>query len=736
MAKKTMPWEEYDSGPAPAPAATPEAAAAIPPEAIPVGSEEFDALPPDANPAGFYDTGGQYQDFPEGVTVEEAPSYMAVGDNSAITRPERGIGESIWGGLQSAALYGFDDELQAGAGVVGNKIGNALGMNESTMEAGDLYNLLLQRQRQEKDEQWEDQPYAYGAGYVPGLVLGGGLASRVAAPGAGAVRTGATTGAAEGLATGFGNAEGNFMERSDDALLSAILGGGGGAALAPVAAGVVNVGGRALRRIDPRAGGDNTGLDVISQRAPQDPERMAAEAAAFRDAGVEPRVVDVVDESGRGVIRDAAGKMTPGRQAVVGAADQQYIDVADRVSQQAQRHISDGPAGHRLAENVREVRDEATEAAMDLIRNNPVPITGDVLNALSTREGVAALRKAQGLMLPEDRAAVEGVMNGIRALNKLDPRLPPQVRAQLAAEIFKDAPLTVDIADKFARVLRGSNSTPGLERVTRKLSDDVRGEARRLYPEYDAALTNYEGASRVASAAEGGQGQPNFLTTPRTQYQDAVAPRAVATEAQQTLENEAMRAAARDQVIERAAAGSGAGAKGTAKQLARGSEEFGQRGRNEDLLGAEPARALEDSMEREFQRHANTQYIDPRTGSQTQSRGQDAIVDGFAEAAHAAATVKSGGIWAVAREAGRWLRKTGIRDVDAARLSRDAVSGDPARVDAAIAYLADRGMARDRATRFVGAITGALSGATAGSVVPEQAPQPNSVRSLYQHGGR
>lgn len=746
MAKELMPWEEYDAAPAAAPVAPPPAqpGAAIPEEAIPVGSKDYAALPPDANPAGFYDSEGGYNAFPEGVTVEEAPSYMAAGDPSTITRPRRGVGESMWGGLQSSALMGFDDELQAAAGVAGNNIGNWLGMNESNISNADLYNILLQRQREEKDQQWEDQPWAYGAGYVPGMMLGGGAVAKLAAPGASAARVGATTGGAEGLLQGYGNAEGNFMERSPEALLSAVIGAGGGAALAPVAsyAGdrISDAYGRFSRRNSP-----DSGLEQLSRRAPQDPAAMQQRADEWRAAGVEPRPIDVVDESGRGVVRDASSQMTPAREDVVRHADQVYTGAQDRVVDQARNNISSRDQTARELEleimgdknlGVPGERSTTMESAMDPIRSLPVPVTGGILQALSTREGVAALRKAQGLMLPEDKASVDGIMAGVKELAKLDPRLPPAVRDQIAAQIFKDTPLTVDIADKFARALP-DNVSPGLRRVADDLANSVRGEARRLHPQYDDALNTYAAQSRVGEAA-GGSGRykgTEFLSTPADMFQRRYA-NADATVAAgdngygpAISEQDALRTRFRDEVVDRATSGGGQNAGAVAKQIAYGGGESGagQAARNRAVLGERGAESLESAMDKEVKRVQNTDYIDPRRGSQTQSRERDALVDGFIDST---INMSSGGKWAVIRAAAKWLKQGGIRGVDAERLSRDAI--DPNRTDAAIAYLADRGMSRERATRFIGAFSGALTG-TAGGQTPDQ---PHSVRSLYQHGGR
>jgi hypothetical protein len=120
--------------------------------------------------------------------------------------------------------------------------------------------------------------------------------------------------------------------------------------------------------------------------------------------------------------------------------------------------------------------------------------------------------------------------------------------------------------------------------------------------------------------------------------------------------------------------------------------------------------------------------INPNAGSKTSISGRDALVDGAGEAMLHAAT---GGKYAIAKVASRWLNQGGIKGVDAERLSRDAISNDPDRLSAAIDFLEQKGMARERATKFVNNMTAALAGRTAGASVSDNVSAPPSARSLY-----
>jgi hypothetical protein len=488
---------------------------------------------------------------------------------------------------------------------------------------------------------------------------------------------------------------------------------------------------------------------------------MRQRSQDFNDAGVPPRLVDVVDESGHGVIRDASGKMTPGRQAVTEHADQVYTDTQSRIANQARIHISDRPGtASGVADAVKADREVAVGDAMTPIRGDRVPITPDIANVLATREGQAALRTAEGLMTDHgDRALARQLLSAARKAAKgpADPEdafraevkgwdeLPQPVkdaykaqRPDLLEQVdpFKDVHLTVDMADKFARAMKGrGSSNPGLERVATQFSNAVRGEARAGSSQYDKAMTDYADSSKVmnAAAGDGPHKGVNFMS-------DATTPEDFAASVNNAGKNvpdgapiseaEAIRMRSRDEVVSAATGSAGQNAPRTARQLARGGT---QRAKNAALLGPEGAQKLEASMGKEVKRYDNTRYIDPRTGSQTAGREHDAIVDG---AADAMINAKSGGTWAVVKTAGQWLRRGGIRNVDAERLSRQAVSSDPAELEKAINYLEQKGMKRERARQFMSNFTSALSGAATNNDRNKPQPPQNSVDAVVRSGAQ
>jgi len=697
-----------------------------PPEGFePLSLEEQEALPSPPEGSFYNEYGELVVDSPE--VVAEMPPLEDQFPDDPYAGKISGPGSS-WAGLKSGALLGFDDEWQAGVGALANKVGTMLGVNESDASLEEIYSELLRQNREYKDSAYNQNALAYGIGYLPGALLTAPIgAGRVPATVGGRVAQASAVGAAHGGISGAGNDEGNILERLDGAGSGAVGGAIGGAIAYPLTNALGTVGQRILERV--RRGGADSGLDALAARAAQDGDQMLARAAELEAVGVPPRLVDVVDESGRGVIRTAANKMTPARQDMADAADEVYTEVQDRVAQQARDVISaEGRTGRQVADDVRELRGDNFEAAMDPVRGQPIPITQDLIGILSTREGRAALRGAEGLMTdPAERQAVRRVMDAVRAADQIDPRLPEAAQRQIREQIFQDTGLTVDMADKFARAMRGrATKTPGLERVANDFSRTVRDAARTANPVYDDALNAYSAASRVADAAEGtGDLGGRFLREAPDVYRQQTAGASPVTDNMLPMsERSAMRVRARDEIADAAGEGS-AQAMGVARKVARSSS---QNQRSQALLGEEGADRLRRGMQGELSRVENTRFIDPRMGSKTASVAEDsAAVDGL----NLAETAMQGRFGTV-RAVSQWLRGAGIKNVDAERLTRDAISNDPVRVRAAIDHLVERGMARDRAGSLVRTITSSMTGRLSGSAAGTDRPPPGSTRALLR----
>lgn len=675
-----------------------------------------------------------------------------------IQRPAPGVGATAIQGLTAGGLMGWDDELNAQTRTAANWLGSKLGLNESNASWDDIYNNYLQENQQYKDAAYAEHPWTYAAGFVPGMVLNAAVTrGRGAAPTTmgGRAASAGLQGAVQGAASGAGNSAPGA--RWEGAGFGAMLGGPTGIAVTPLASAAGNLASRLWSAVGMRNAGNEltSGLGVLASHAPQDAQQLADNVAQWRASGVEPRLVDVVDESGRGVIRDVSSKMTPARDAVVKHAEGVYADAQGRVADQARRHISSArQTARQLGETIKHEQ-EALGPQFDAVRGQPVQLTPEIVDALNTTEATRVLRSIGRWMTPAEKPQLDALVTGLAKARKLGTpeqqaeklfpgfgNLKPEVQQNVMGQMvkngqivdpLKDLNLTVDVADKFARMItKQAQEQPAMTRVASDYADKLRGAARRQYGDYDRALNDFEASARVGDAAAGtGRFEgTDFLRSPADQYGDAVAGARANPPPNAALPSEmdALRMRARDQVVD-AANESAAGAASTARKLSQGGA---QQARSAYLIGGKNANALSNSMGNELKRVTNTRFIDPNIGSQTASKSRDAIVDGFEEAvaniAHTASPK-----WAIIRMTSSWLRKAGIRNVDAERLGRDAISTDPARVDAAIKFLSDKGMARARADRFIRTLGGALGGRAAGATQTDgqSAPLPNSVRALH-----
>jgi hypothetical protein len=380
--------------------------------------------------------------------------------------------------------------------------------------------------------------------------------------------------------------------------------------------------------------------------------------------------------------------------------------------------------------------------AFDAVRGNVVEITPEIAAVLGKAQGRAALKQASTWLPPEDERQVTQLISAMNNVNKIDPRMPPAVRDQIAAQILADQKLTVDVVDKWARAINNSGQTSGMYGLAKDMVDVVRGQARAQHPDYDAALNQFAARAKVGEAASGtGRfDESSFTRTPPDAYEATVAgagrePAAIDAgldvPTPTISETDALAARARDEVVDAAQANQGRGALPVAAQVARGPA---QQQRNRALMGEDAATGLEQGMRAEVDRVRNMQAIDPRAGQQPRMRGNDAMVDGFADAVASSMAPGGATFWTGVRTAARWLRNGGIRNVDAERLARDAISDDPARVNAAIDFLERRGLQRSRAQRFVSTLGAALAGrATSPDTADsEYRPPVNSVRALMK----
>lgn len=443
---------------------------------------------------------------PEGV-----PNFKTLPPAPA---PETSAGGAFWRGLQDMALFGGADELEAAAGAVGNKIGTVLGLNNSTADFGDIYDAIRNEREGLVDADKEEHGTARGFGQATGIVPTFGLPVGRIAKEANYLRKGAMAG---GVGAGYGTLGGALGAEPGQRLEGAGEGAAVGGTLGVILPPALTSFGRMAMPILERTGLANlgreaySGVNALARRAGLDPVAMMAKAREYREAGVEPALVDVVDDSGRGVFRAAASKMTPGRELAEREAKRRSVGLQDSVAEAADIIHPNRKSSKAIVEDITKGRNFLADDQYAQIRDVSVPISTDITNVLSTGEGRTAVRMAERLLPPEEREALRQVQSAVQTLSKLDPRLPASARAQIERQVMGDTKFTVDMADKISRSLLGRANTggnPGAERILTQLGRTIRNAARQAEPRYGQALDKYAEQSSLADAVEVGK---NFL---------------------------------------------------------------------------------------------------------------------------------------------------------------------------------------------------------------------------------
>lgn len=659
-------------------------------------------------------------------------------------QPDLSTGDIMWSGLKSGALRGYDDEWGGFWGAVGNKLGTTLGLNNSTASFGDIYNTVRDQERARKDAAYNQNRLAYGAGFLPGAFTGPAWlqGGRVGTAGStmGNVAQAARAGGVTGAISGSGNAEDGMVDRLTGAGTGALLGAPFGVALYPVQQGVNALAGRLWERFNPWRSKEGIGWGPLNDRAPQDPARMRQVVDDMEASGVPPRPVDVVDESGRRVIRGATNKNTPAQQELADSANDIYVNVQGRVAKQAERISPRRGTARQVSRDI-EAEQQAMGPTFDAVRNEPVAVSPEMLGVLGKAEGRATLRRAAKWLEPEDETKVVNFIRSLNDANKLDPRLPPPVRQQIIEQMFRDSPLTVDVIDKWARILAKTGNDSGMYKLAKEMVDTVRGAARQQHPDYDAALNEFAARAGVGEAA-GGTGKfanTDILKSHPDDFVEGVSQASTAPAALPDVtgqpamsEADALAMRARDTIRDRAMEGP-AQAMGVARSVSR---DYDQQARDAAMLGGQRAKELETAMGHEVSRVDNTRFIDPRLGSKSTPTAEDAAA---VDSMFSAISTATGGKWGIVRAVANWAKEGGLRGIDAERLTREALSEDPAKVRGLIDFLEKRGIDRARSGGLIRAIqTGSIAGRAAGNIAgsEERPPPPNSVRAIMKEDRR
>lgn len=410
------------------------------------------------------------------------------------------------------------------------------------------------------------------------------------------------------------------------------------------------------------------------------PERITAlrpRADTFSAEGIDPTFVDALDDGGRGLVRAAASRQTPGRDAVREFSDGRAAGLQDRLSAQARRTISNDPR------QPREMRDEfvtrARERAAPLYEEAYArpgaprsPLTDELMERPSMREAMGrAVRIAReegrdpntlGFQFDADGNVLHVREPSMQTMDYLKRGLDDHL------ESFRDAVtgrLNLDTAGRAAQQTRVA----------------FRRELERLNPTYGEALAAYGDEAQLGDAVRIGE---QFLTMEADDFATAIA--RLSPEQRQIAQAAARRA------VERQAGTQGA-APGVAQRLTNGRE---QAARTDALMGdAEP---VQRAMGAELQALRNARDVDPRGGSQSSLNLQDAgNLAGMGEIARDAQTIVRRPFTGPIEVLVNRYTTRGFSNAEAEQLARLAV--DPSRTPEFIDLLSER-MTRREARRL------------------------------------
>jgi hypothetical protein len=613
----------------------------------------------------------------------------------------------------------FADEIAAGADAAfGQGVGNSFGERYRN-------NVGVQRAIDEADGR--DYGFARNAGEVAGGVASalvaaprffGRSALQIANP---IIRGGVTMarnalgGAAIAGTAAAGNERGDALSRAQAALkaapVGAVVGAAAPAVVGAVARPVTNAAQSAGRFLGRSAGqvGEMAGIpqaSALTARNTMDPLQAAIDqfpgragirsnsalgqrAAEYRAVGIDPTLSDVVDDSARGVIRAAATRATPARQAARDFADGRVVGLQDRASVQARRAISDDPRSPvEMRSEITTRRNAEADRNFNEVRGQMISPDRGILEALRTPAMKPAIQEAA------TSALNRGDVDTARLLTDLTDD---------ALDYGADAQITVGMADRIARSLNGraeafqrsGNNDAAASYFN--IAERLRGGARDQVSGYDAALKAYAQDSGLAAATDLGE---KFMTMEADEFARAIS--------KLTPEEADIARAAARRAVERAA-GTQGNAAGATTRLASGRE---QGMRTQALLG-EGAADLQNGMRLERQAMDNAVSVNPLSGSRANINAQDsASLAG--EAAQAVRNAATGNVPGLATQAIRRFQSRGFSDAQAQALVEAAI--DPRRTDDLIRMLQER-MSRKEARSLARAVQRNLSSVSGSSSV-------------------
>lgn len=445
--------------------------------------------------------------------------------------------------------------------------------------------------------------------------------------------------------------------------------------------------GEAVERFTPNP--LNAVADRLATRlGPDRVNALAPRAARYAENGVEPTLVDALDDAGQGLVRAAGMRDTPGRQEAINFAQNRASNLPTQARRIATEEISDDarPALD-VIESQKTIRRNNADA-IQTFGNDPVPVSPDVITALRSDfvrpHLAAAARRAQGATDPVEREA------SARLSRLADMALDNPSGAQLTVRDAQDISRALNDAAT-AAYRAGSPDGP----VLANLANTIRGAARDNSKGYANWLHQYGEDSDLIEAATRGR---NFIS---------VSQNPIDARSTESFVRGATNAGEAEQRIQRAASREAVEAASSNPRKARTVlDAFAgdlDQSRRAEALGVNPerlrnrSRAVLDSVR-------NAENVNPRAGSSSILNALDtANLAGVGDVVRDVRSVMRNPLTGPLEVIANRFASRGFNNQEAEQLVRLAI--DPARTNELIDLLSQRMSRREarnlaRATRF------------------------------------
>lgn len=420
---------------------------------------------------------------------------------------------------------------------------------------------------------------------------------------------------------------------------------------------------------------------LVERLGPERVNALAARAQNRRDLGINPALIDAMDDGGVGLVRAASSRQGTGRQAVIDFYNARRGDLPAQAARIAREEISaDTRPALDIIDAQRNIR-RANASAIDTFGNDEVPLGEDAILALRSdfvRPYIrAAATRAQGATDPVERAA------SARLSRIADTVLDDPAAARLTVREAQDISKALNDAATSA-YRAGSPDGPVLANLART----VRQTARDNSEGYAAWLRQYGEDSDLMEAATRGR---NFVSV----SQDPINVRG--TESFVRGANEAGDAEmAIQRAVSREAVEAAASNPRTARNILDAFANDTGMARRVEALGVDPER-LRNRAQAVMESVDTAYRANPRGGSNSILNAGD--VDALAGVSEAAQNLRSvardpffGGLQVIADS----YTRRGFNNAEAEQLAR--LSVDPTRTDELISLLSER-MTRREARR-------------------------------------